>query len=66
MNISLSEEQAMLLERILTTYLADLRMEIAGTDDVRFRSALKDEKLSIEPLLDSLRQSHSEPIALEA
>ncbi len=47
----LSYEESTLLNRALGTYLGDLRMEIAGTDNAIMRRELKDE----ERLLRSIR-----------
>ncbi len=52
--IYLSPEEASLLKEILTSYLSDLRMEIADTDAMDFREKLKKEELFIKELLGRL------------
>ena len=49
--LGLSYEESSLLNRVLGTYLGDLRMEISGTDNARMRRELREE----ERLLRSLR-----------
>jgi hypothetical protein len=49
--LGLSYEESSLLNRVLGTYLGDLRMEISGTDNPRMRRELREE----EKLLRSLR-----------
>lgn len=49
--LALSYEESSLLNRVLGTYLGDLRMEISGTDNPRMRRVLREE----ENLLRSLR-----------
>lgn len=43
-DLTLSDEQSQLVHRILQSYLSDLRMEIAGTDNPSMRRALHHEE----------------------
>ena len=52
--IALSEREAALVYEILESYYADLRMEIAGTDNKEVRDQLKEKELSIKGILDRL------------
>ena len=56
MRLELEPEDLALLERILSGYLADLRMEIAGTDSAEWRRGMKLDEARIGTLLDRLRQ----------
>lgn len=53
--IELTPEQSSMLHRILDSYLSDLRMEIAGTDQMDFREGLKRDKEFIEELMTRLQ-----------
>jgi hypothetical protein len=52
----LTAEEAALLSEILTSYLSDLRMEIADTDAKDFREALKQREAFLKRLLQTLSQ----------
>lgn len=54
MRLELSIEEAQLLDRILTTYVSDLRMEIGRTDRAEFRNGLKVEQVTIRNVLANL------------
>ena len=54
--LSLTDEEAGTLEKVLATYLSDLRMEIADTDAWDFRESLKHEESVIIQLLERLRK----------
>ena len=56
MELRLETQDAALIERILSSYLSDLRMEIAGTDSPEWRRAMKREEERIGALLDMLRR----------
>ena len=56
MELTLGPEDAALLERILSGYLSDLRMEIAATDSAEWRREMKHEEDRIGALLDLLRR----------
>lgn len=51
MQVELDEETRALLTRILTTYVADLRMEIAATDSPTFKVGLHREEEIVNELL---------------
>jgi hypothetical protein len=55
MLLELDEETRGLLTRILTTYVADLRMEIAATDSPTFKVGLRHEEDVLKALLEELR-----------
>ena len=52
-------EEAALLGEILTSYLSDLRMEIADTDAMDFRQTLKQREVFLKRLLQALSQEQS-------
>ncbi len=52
--IDLSKEELRALDEILAAYLSDLRMEIAGTDNLEFRGSLKVREHLINGLLQRL------------
>lgn len=54
MRFDLTNEEAQLLHRVLSGYLSDLRMEVAGTDSPSFRQGLKDEEIVIKKLISGL------------
>lgn len=54
MQLSLNPKETFLLSKILKSYLADLRMEIANTDSMDFREDLKSEEAFIKGLLTQL------------
>lgn len=53
--LSLTDEEAGTLRKVLEAYLSDLRMEIADTDAQDFREGLKHEKSVITGVLQRLR-----------
>ena len=56
--IVLTAEEAALLSEILTSYLSDLRMEIADTEAMDFRESLKQREVFLKRLLHTLSQEH--------
>jgi hypothetical protein len=52
--ITLTQEEAATLSRILSNYVSDLRMEIAHTDSWQFRQNLKHEEVLLKKLLEQL------------
>ncbi len=52
--LELSEEECAELKSILTSYLSDLRMEIADTESFDFRQGLKRREVFLKKLLHSL------------
>jgi hypothetical protein len=53
-SLELNEKEAALVYEILESYFADLRMEIAGTDNKQVRDTLKEKEISIKSILDRL------------
>ncbi|MBD3274520.1 MAG: hypothetical protein GF372_04380 [Candidatus Marinimicrobia bacterium] len=59
-HIHITSEENQILIAVLQSYLSDLRMEIADTDQYEFRQNLKRQKEILLRILDSLsRQDHS-------
>ena len=54
MQINLTAEETEMLNEILTSYLSDLRMEIADTDSMDFREELKKREVLLKRLLKDL------------
>ncbi|MGR9106713.1 MAG: hypothetical protein ACU843_07245 [Gammaproteobacteria bacterium] len=52
--IELTENEAGTLKEILQSYLSDLRAEIADTDRMKMREALKEKEVFIKKLLQDL------------
>lgn len=52
--IELSEKETLLLEEILSSYLSELRMEVAGTDDRDVRILLKEKEAMVKDILNRL------------
>ena len=57
MELGLSAEQAELLQRVLTEYISDLRMEVGGTDSFKYRQMLKQDEESLKALLSHLESA---------
>ncbi|MFQ5454269.1 MAG: hypothetical protein ACE5D6_08800 [Candidatus Zixiibacteriota bacterium] len=56
-NLDLTKEENDILERILESYLSDLRMEIADTDSMNFRESLKKRKDVLKKALEPLQHT---------
>ncbi len=56
--IDMSKEELSVLYEILETCLSDLRMEIAGTDNLEFRGALKKREVLLNSLIERLAAAH--------
>ena len=54
-DLSLTPAEATALERALSDYLSDLRMEIVDTDSQEFRKRLQDEEQVLTRVLANLR-----------
>lgn len=54
--IEITSEEAQMLLEILETYLSDLRMEIADTDQMDFREGLKKRELFLKELIHRLKE----------
>ena len=59
-HIQITSEENQILIAVLRSYLSELRMEIADTDQYEFKQNLKRQKEILLRILDSLcRQDHS-------
>jgi hypothetical protein len=56
MQLNLTTEEADMLKEILTSFLSDLRMEIADTDSMDFREELKKKEILLKRLLGDLEK----------
>jgi hypothetical protein len=54
MNIEIADEELALLEDVVREYIAELRMEIADTDDFNFRQGLKRKLETLNAILTKL------------
>ena len=54
MNLQVTREESEALALALTSYLSDLRMEIAATDRKEFRDPLKERELQLVSILAKL------------
>jgi hypothetical protein len=54
MQLNLTAEEAAMLNEILTSYLSDLRMEIADTENMEFRENLKKKEEFIKKVIGEL------------
>ena len=52
--ISLTQEEAAVLRKALSTYISDLRMEIVDTDSWNFRQNLKHEEVLLKKVVEQL------------
>ncbi len=52
--LEMSKEELSVLNEILETCLSDLRMEIAGTDNLEFRGTLKRREVLLNGLIERL------------
>lgn len=52
--ITLNNDETLKLEKILKSYLSDLRMEIADTDRREYREGLKADEVFLKGLIESL------------
>ena len=55
--ITLTEEESVILRDVLDNYLSDLRQEISATDLVEFKDNLKARKNVIMKVLDALSET---------
>ena len=56
-DLKLTNEEAADLKEILTSYVSDLRMEIADTDKYEFREGLKQRKKFLNDLIGRLSEN---------
>jgi hypothetical protein len=54
--IELSAEEAATMRQILESYLGDLRMEIADTDAMEYRTELKEREALLKSVIERLRK----------
>ncbi len=54
MQLSLTIEEAQILNEVLTGYLSDLRFEIANTDSGFFREGLKEREVFLKRIIEDL------------
>ena len=54
MDVALTEEESSALQQALRTYLSELQMEIADTDDHDFKNGLKHERTVLESVVGRL------------
>jgi len=54
MRLDLTHDEVAMLERVLGSFLSDLRMEIVRTDRVQFRNELKHEAVLIRGFIARL------------
>ncbi|MBI3978040.1 MAG: hypothetical protein HY331_07635 [Chloroflexi bacterium] len=59
MELSLQPDEVALLDRVLTTYLGDLRMEVSNTENYDLRQSLKRDEALIKAILVRLREGRS-------
>ncbi|MGE5443480.1 MAG: hypothetical protein ACM3SR_02635 [Ignavibacteriales bacterium] len=57
--IELTSEKAEMLREIISTYLSDLRMEIADTENMNFRENLKKKEEFLNELLQRLEKGET-------
>ncbi|MCB0112119.1 MAG: hypothetical protein KDE53_39625 [Caldilineaceae bacterium] len=55
-HLELADHEIKILQDIVTYYLSELRMEIAGTDQLAFRENLKGKEQEIKQILATLEQ----------
>lgn len=56
-HLDLSPDEQAILADVLDSYLSDLRMEIANTDQMDFRDMLKERKRVVMKARDALRSA---------
>jgi len=63
LNLNIEEREAII--NVLESYLSNLRYEIADTDNMKFRNGLKERKVLLTKLLNTLKQSvdNANPLA---
>jgi hypothetical protein len=54
MQLDLTIEEAQILNEVLTSYLSDLRFEIANTDSGFFREGLKEKEVFLKRIIEDL------------
>lgn len=59
MQLELDDQEQDTLEDVLKSYLSDLRLEVAGTEQMKLREQLKGQEVLIKQILGKLDQSHA-------
>jgi len=59
MELALSHEEADLIHRILSSFLSDLRMEVADTDNPSMRRTLKGEEEVVRSLVTRIEATRT-------
>lgn len=62
-NLNLTEEERTYLLKLLENELSDLRMEIADTDNMKFKQMLRENKALLESMIDKLKQARAAVLA---
>jgi hypothetical protein len=55
--IELTDQEAELLRDVLEEYVSDLRMEVASTESMDFREALKEKERILKELVERLSRA---------
>ncbi len=63
MNLELDADSAAALTKVLHTYVSDLRMEVAQTDNADYRKELVAEEETLKTILQKLEAGGTAPIA---
>ena len=53
--LNLTEEELKKIIHVLTSYISDLSMEIADTDNMDYREKLKSERTSLQKILNQFQ-----------
>ncbi|MDD1677406.1 MAG: hypothetical protein LUQ40_06705 [Methanomicrobiales archaeon] len=54
MQLDLTNDEISVLRKMIEIYLSDLRMEVADTEDQKFREGLKQEEITLKKILQML------------
>ncbi len=54
--LNLADDEVLTLREVLESYLSDLRMEIADTDQMGFREKLKQDEVILKKIIEALKQ----------
>lgn len=59
MQLSIGPEEAPLLQRILTQYLSELKLEISNTEKYEWRQSMKRDEELVKGLIARLESNHN-------
>ena len=59
MQLSIQQDEAELLHRILTQYLSELKPEISNTENFEWRQGMKRDEDAVKRMISQLEQSKS-------